>query len=100
MGRKRQTDRDRERDRDRETETDRQTNKQTDSFVSKVHALKTDTISACWIFLVLVLLLPPNSGVDYMIFNVHMRIHTGDLGFQSHPNDFCRVCIDFDSGEI
>ena len=39
---------------------------------------------------------PPNSDMDYRIFNVRMRsffmrIHTGDLGLQSHPKDFCSL---------
>ena len=48
---------------------------------------------------------PPNSDTDYGIFNVHtrsfcMRKHTGDLSLWSHPNDFCTVCTEWDSGEI
>ena len=29
-----------------------------------------------------------------------MRMRVGDLSSQSHPKDFCRVCKEFDSGEI
>ena len=29
-----------------------------------------------------------------------MCVYMGDLGLQSHPNNFCRVCTEFDSGEI
>ena len=29
-----------------------------------------------------------------------MRIDTGGLGLQSHPKDCCRVCTEFDSGDI
>ena len=42
---------------------------------------------------------PPNSDMDYRIFNMHMwsfcmHIHTGDLSLYSHPKDFCRVCTE------
>ena len=44
---------------------------------------------------------PPNSDGDYRILNVLMWFFCmGDFGFYSHPKDFCKVCIGFDSGEI
>ena len=48
---------------------------------------------------------PPNSDMYRRIFNVCMssfcmRIHTRGLGLWSHPKDFCRICIEFDSREI
>ena len=61
--------------------------------------------SACWLFWCFNN--PPNSDMDYIIFNVSMwyfcmRIHTEDLGLYlwSHIKDFCGICTESDSCEI
>ena len=61
--------------------------------------------SACWLFWCFKY--PPNSDMDYIIFNVSMwyfcmRIHTEDLGLYlwSHIKDFCGICTESDSCEI
>ena len=58
---------------------------------SYISTLKTDAFSACQV--VLVFHNPPNSGIDYRIFNARissfcMRMHTGDLGLKLYPKDY------------